>query len=111
MEKYYCRVCLNTLNWQQPSGDACWLETKYAEPDKRSYARRYGFGHEEWLFNFDWTINGYMYSFLQPVNKSGDKHIDKHLYLKLYTVKPYERRFIAEMRKCLIIAEEESKRA
>jgi hypothetical protein len=35
-----------------------------------SYVVEAGFGHEEWLFNFAWLIDGFHCAFLQPVNRS-----------------------------------------
>ena len=56
MPKYYARICWNTRGWVAPSGDAKNLETgTYAAKDK--------FGHEEWLFNFMWLLDGYHYAF------------------------------------------------
>ena len=37
---------------------------------KTSYVVEAGFGHEEWLFNFAWLIDGFHCAFLQPVNRS-----------------------------------------
>lgn len=57
----FCRICWNTLGWQHPSGDAAKLETQ-------SYVSEHLFGHEEWLLNGRWVIDGYHYGFLQPFN-------------------------------------------
>jgi hypothetical protein len=51
-ERYIARVCWNTRNWVRPSGDAPLVE--HAD----TYASTNGFGHEEWLFNFAWLLDG-----------------------------------------------------
>ena len=56
---YTARLCWNTRNWVQPSGDARMVE------QKNTYTARNGFGHEEWLFNFQWILDGWKYGFLQ----------------------------------------------
>ena len=43
-----------------PTGDAARIETG------DSYVARNLFGHEEWIFNFEWIIDGFRYGFLQP---------------------------------------------
>ena len=45
----YCRICWNTRNWREPTAEASKLEKG------DSYVRSHGFGHEEWLFNFQWV--------------------------------------------------------
>ncbi len=88
MDKY-CRICWNTKNWRSPSGDARHIEMG------GSYVSQYGFGHEEWLFNFNWLLRGYQqdsatayhYGFLQPIGKFR-KYQGKTFSVLLYTVSP-----------------------
>ncbi len=61
MEEYFARICYNTSEWKRPSG----LQGK--DTNKDCYERKQGFGHEEWLFDESKIINGYHYSFLQPM--------------------------------------------
>lgn len=61
------KLCWNTNNWQYPSGPTG------KSADRKSHEYKFGYGHEEWLFDFDKLINGYHYAFLQPVNKHRDK--------------------------------------
>ncbi len=89
MENKYCRICWNTNNWKQPTGEAAELESSGA------YVSDHGFGHEEWLFNFEWLLNGfqgssesYKYGFLQPINKFRDKYKGDKFSTLLYTVTP-----------------------
>ena len=64
MKNKYCRICWNTDGWRKPSGAA--------NETGNSYVAQNGFGHEEWLFNYEWCLNGYKYGFLQPINKYRD---------------------------------------
>lgn len=84
----YCRICWNTLNWRLPSHDAKYLEWG------DSYVTSHGFGHEEWLFNFEWLLSGYnpddptafRYGFLQPISKNRDAYIGQTFSTLVYTV-------------------------
>jgi len=86
----YCRICWNTRNWRLPSGDARLFELG------DSYVAEYGFGHEEWLFNFEWLLSGYdpddqheyKYGFLQPINKYRGSYVGQTFSILLYTVDP-----------------------
>ena len=79
MEDKFVRICWNTRGWRYPSGDVAISET----PD--TYASKHGFGHEEWLFNFGWTINGYRYGYLQPIGKYYETYSGDNCSILLYT--------------------------
>lgn len=74
------RICFNTNSWTKPSG------VNGKSTNKKTYEREFGFGHEEWLLDFTKLINGYHYSFLQPINSAIKKFsncedvYDIHLY-------------------------------
>lgn len=74
-----CRICWNTNGWVKPSG---WQGKAKSD----SHEKKYGFGHEEWLFDFDKVIDGYHYGFLEPVRKGWNKYKGQVLDLKLWTV-------------------------
>jgi hypothetical protein len=96
-ERFAARICWNSNGWVFPSGDAKELETG-------SYVTRAGFGHEEWLFNFAWKINGYHYAFLQPVSDSINNVAGKHLDLLLFSINPMgDRLYVGEIRNCEIL--------
>lgn len=89
----YCRICWNTSNWRQPSGDVWRLKLELG----KSYVAEHGFGHEEWLFNPEWLLSGYdpddqhhyRYGFLQPIGgKNRNAYIGKTFSILLYTVNP-----------------------
>jgi hypothetical protein len=108
MESIYCRICWNTARWKRPTGDACLLETRgNKKPEKQSWVRKTGFGHEEWLFNFDWEINGHHYSYLQPMKSPKFKGATYRIIT--YTINEIGRYFVAEIQKCSVISEDESR--
>ena len=76
------RICWNTSGWRKPTGDAVHVETG------RTYVATHRFGHEEWLFNFEWLISGYRYGFLQPIGKFYQKYKGNSCSILIYTVTP-----------------------
>ncbi|MDQ2069914.1 hypothetical protein [Natronospira bacteriovora] len=88
MEKKLCRICWNTAGWTRPTGEAAELETG------NSYVATHGFGHEEWLFNYEWMVNGYRYGFVQPIGKFHSKYAGQNTSLCLYTVTPEQSRLV-----------------
>ena len=61
MNDKFCRICWNTNGWRKPSG---------AVPEnENSFAGRNGFGMEEWLFNYEWLIDGEKYGYLTPISR------------------------------------------
>lgn len=92
----YCRICWNTANWRQPTGEARNLESG------NSYVAKYGFGHEEWLFNLGWVLSGYQandpatyrYGFLQPISKYRESYKGQSGSICLYTITPSGNRVI-----------------
>jgi hypothetical protein len=85
----YCRICWNTKNWRQPTGEAAKLEGKW------SYVREHGFGHEEWLFNLSWlqpSSRGgprlFRYGFLQPIGKYRSAYTGRAFHILIYTISP-----------------------
>lgn len=95
MEDKYCRICWNTEGWEKPTGTA--------KESKETYVSQHRFGHEEWLFKFDWIIDNYHYSFLQPINKF-ESYRDETTNVKLYAISPSgDRYWIAEIRDVTIL--------
>ncbi|MEO1259862.1 MAG: hypothetical protein AAFZ15_13805 [Bacteroidota bacterium] len=80
VEERVARICWNTNGWIKPSGRIG--KSKY----KKSHEYRYGFGHEEWLFDFDKNIDGFHYAFLQPIHRDWAAYVGKTMNIKLYTV-------------------------
>jgi hypothetical protein len=71
IQEKMARICWNSDNyWRKPSGrEGKSLSTS-------SYERKYGFGHEEWLFDLDKTIDGYHYGAIQPIGAHQDSYYE-----------------------------------
>ena len=80
MHNKYCRLCWNTSGWCMPTGER-------AETGK-SYVAEHGFGHEEWLFNYEWLIDGIKFGFLQPIGKHRPIYAGHTCSITLYTLTP-----------------------
>jgi hypothetical protein len=87
--KKYCRICWNSSNWREPTGEAAGLEMG------ESFVVKHGFGHEEWLFDFSSLVpnpeaeDGLVkYGFLQPINKYYQFYRGHRFDILLYTVTP-----------------------
>lgn len=88
MEMKLCRICWNTAGWRRPTGEAAELETG------DSYVAQHGYGHEEWLFNYEWMIDGFRYGFVQPIGKFHARYAGETTSLCLYTITPDRTRLI-----------------
>lgn len=80
MHNKFCRIVWNTAGWRKPTGNS-------GETGK-SYAAKHGFGHEEWLFNYEWLIKGFRYGFLQPIGKYRETYAGHSCSIILYTYTP-----------------------
>jgi len=99
-------MCWNAQNWIRPSGDAALVETP------NTYASKMGFGHEDWLFNFNWLIDGWKYSFLQPVNKSLARFEGAIIDVRLFTVAGAKRWFyVGEIGQCQVLSPRQAQHA
>jgi hypothetical protein len=106
LEPYAARICWNSKNWVCPTGEAAKIESP------TNYAPMFGFGHEEWLFNYQWVIGGWKYGFLQPVNKSLRKVLGETIDVRLYTISPHARWFyVGHIRQCEVLTEEVASKA
>lgn len=92
MKDKYCRICWNTNRWKKPSSPAPENGIYKISPRNRgktSFVAENGFGYEEWLFNYEWCLDGYKYAFLEPINKFRDTYegqtFSAALYTKLHT--------------------------
>lgn len=98
------RICWNYYNWTKPSGK----EGKSL--NKKSYEYKTGFGHEEWLLDFDKQINGYHYAFLQPINANWDKYIGEVFDIHLYSIdnSTKKRWWLGKINNVVIISREDA---
>lgn len=90
---YISRICQNTSNWQLPTGSAVEASN--------TFSSQHGYGHEEWLFRFEWQIGGWQYGFLQGVNKGWKSRLARNERagdVVLFTLTPNGRRYVARIR-------------
>ncbi len=101
-EKKISRICYNIEGWVKPSG----MEGKSKLKD--SYEFKTGFGHEEWLFDFDKLINGFHYGFLQAIGNV-PSYKGKTFDISLFTINSdsKERIWVAQIRNVYVINETE----
>jgi hypothetical protein len=106
-ESRIARLCWNTNNWESPSG------TEGKSSNKDSYEHIHGFGHEEWLFDMSKPVDGYHYSFIEPIGSDGRKtHAGKTYDLSFYSIENMTRKrfWIGEIKNVEVVSEEESER-
>lgn len=94
------RICWNEFSWLYPSGK------DGKSSSSNSYERMHGYGNEEWLFDFSKLIDGYHYSFLEPIRQS--KNIGGIYDIMLWSVdgQTKKRYAIAHLRNVEIIQEQ-----
>jgi len=103
---YLARLCWNTHGWVSPSGDAAKTESR------NTYATTMGFGHEEWLFNFNWLMDGWKYSFLQPVNRSIRQVRGEVIDVRLFSRdSPGSWSYVGEIKACEVLTHEQAQLA
>lgn len=104
MKRWYGRICWNSNDWVFPSGQA--------KEQRDTYVSRTGFGHEEWLFNFSWLIDGYHYAFLQPVSRSFKKVTGTTVGVLLYAINlNRDRLYVGEIRDCRVLTQAQAEAA
>lgn len=84
MNELFTRLTFNENNWIIPSGYP-WKKVHQGKPNI-PYENQYGFGHEEWLLNTRYLIDGYQFGYIRGLRRfhSPDNIVDK---VHLYTVK------------------------
>jgi hypothetical protein len=106
MDTYISRVCWNSAGWQHPTGDAQHLESSPA------YVVEHGFGHEEWLFDYSRTIDGYHYGFLQPVSDSQSRLEGNTIHVLLFAINAEkERMYVGDIENCEVLTKAQSDHA
>lgn len=78
------RICWNNKHWVCPSG----REGKSL--NENSYEFKSGFGFEEWNFDTEKVIDGYVYGFLQQFNNKTDLHVGKKYNIYMYSIQKVE---------------------
>jgi hypothetical protein len=103
IENKISKICWNSEGWKFPSG------SKGKSVASESYEAKYGFGHEEWLFDKSRMIDGYHYAFLQPLNLKTDKHVGKIYNISLFTITNSKKYFVGEIKNAECISREKSR--
>lgn len=89
------RISYNSAGWVRPTGEAAGQE------QSNTYNSVNGFGHEDWLFRNEWTIDGWRYAFIQGVGKSRKAlvKLQQPFDLTLFSVEADKRRrYVAHIR-------------
>lgn len=83
-EKIFTRLTSNENNWELPSPHR-WRKENQGKQNI-PFENQYGFGHEEWLLNTRYNVNGFQYGFIRGLQNSKPS-ITKYDEVHLYTVK------------------------
>jgi len=97
------RICWNTEYWQKPTGK------KGKVSDSDAFEAKYGYGHEEWLFDLTAVVDGWKYGFIQALNKSRN-YAGEVINLLFYTIdnKSRSRYWVAAAKNVEVLLPEES---
>jgi hypothetical protein len=100
------RLCWNDNGWKFPSG----REGKTR--NDRAFEFKYGFGHEEWLFDTLKVIGGFHYGYVRAISEARDRLQGQTLDLSLYTIndRTKQRRWLGKICNVKIVTEKESRR-
>ena len=79
-EEKIARICWNSNYWKTPSG------RKGKSADIDSYEYQEGYGHEEWNFNTDRVVDGWVYGFLQQFNTKSALHVGNTYNISFYSI-------------------------
>lgn len=82
--KIFTRLTSNENNWELPSPHK-W-KTENQEKQNIPFENQYGFGHEEWLLNTRYNVNGFQYGFIRGLSNK-KQNTTKYDEVHLYTVK------------------------
>jgi hypothetical protein len=106
IEKRIARLIWNDNGWVKPSG----LDGK--SEDKETHEGKYGYGHEEWLFDTSKLIDGFHYGFLEPIRKEQQAYFGKKFNVWVYTIdkKTKKRYWIGEINEIDVIDNDEAER-
>lgn len=88
-DKRIMRLTWNSNHWETPSGHA-W-DSKDQGKTTVAYEKQYGFGHEEWLFNERFRIDGYQYGYIRGINNL-PKNVEFLDQITLYTIRDDKQR-------------------
>lgn len=97
------RLTFNSNGWVSPSGK-----------ERKSnvsglHEADYGFGHEEWLFDFSKKIKGFKYGFIEGFRTKNNKHGGSTYNLQLFTIDRVEKEkyWVGTIKNCYVLTEDE----
>jgi len=104
-ERRISKICWNENDWMSPSGETG------KSLDINSYERSRGFGHEEWLFDFEKLVDDYHYTSLQSVERGRETFFNKKFDVRLYSHNSatHENLWIGSIKDLEVISPESSK--
>ena len=97
MEEKIARICWNGYDWKKPSGPVG------KSKDENSFEVHPGFGHEEWIFDFDTLIDGYKYAFLDPVRTDNNIYKGKEFSIWLFALRNGHRYCVGKINKVVCL--------
>jgi len=91
-----CKIVWNSGGWIQPITRK-WSRHLQGKPDI-PFEKRYGFVHEDWLFNPAFIIGGYYYGMINAFNSLA-ADVNKVDTVHLFTINPYtkERLYVGKL--------------
>lgn len=110
VEHRISRICWNDLGWTAPSG----IAGKSRHPN--SFERAFGYGHEEWLFNYESLHNGNQHAYLQSVQQSIQAYQGSTYDLSLFSIRETnnrdkERLWVASIKNVYVLTKKEREAA
>lgn len=104
VNRYAARISYNSLEWRRPAGALDAVENGL------SYRNEYGFGHEDWLFRDEWQLGGWRYAFIQGVNRSRKRLLERGeaFDLELFVLSPHGRSMVCEIRDVEVLDDQQS---
>lgn len=83
-EERLMRITWSRNNWEFPSGHK-W--SAKLQGTSEAHEKQYGFGHEEWLFNSRYRVNGFQFGYIRGVDQmSSERQLVNRLLL--FTIDP-----------------------
>lgn len=106
IEKRIARLTWNDFGWVLPSGPFGKSE------DESTHEGKYGYGHEEWLFDTSKIIDGFHYGFLEPIRKEQDAFLGKTYDVWLFSInsETKKRFWIGNIKSLMVIDRDEADR-
>ena len=97
------RLTFNNIGWVTPSG------TERKSKVHGLHEADYGFGHEEWLFDFSRKIRGYKYGFIEGFRTKNNKHGGFTFNLQLFTIDSIEKEkyWVGTIKNCYVLTVDE----